>query len=158
MIGPLAGGQAAAVLHRKLAGNLVFRAGTAREAIVTQVLNYLYIGSDTDQAIAEIRCFDNSRRLLCRKHVVTGAMLDEAVGAAKDECLKNSAAIGELIGIDSAGIIRSLEAQYRSLAVTLKPHNVAEHCPQWFEQEPLRVESVKPLKARSRKSPQMLID
>jgi ATP-dependent 26S proteasome regulatory subunit len=160
-IGPLNGGQAAAVLERKLAGDLAFRSGTgeqARLAIVNQVISYLYGGSDTEQAIAEVRCFDNSRRLICRKHVVTGAMLDEAVSAAKDECLKASAQRGELLGLGAAEIIRSFDAQYRSLAVTLKPHNVAEHCPQWFQDEPLRVESVKPLLSRSRKAAPVLID
>ena len=70
----------------------------------------------------------------------------------------HGAARRELIGLDAAGIIRSLEAQYRSLALTLKPHNVAEHCPQWFQDEPVRVESVKPLMTRTRKAAPTLID
>jgi SpoVK/Ycf46/Vps4 family AAA+-type ATPase len=161
LIGTLSGGQADSVLRKKLAGDIPFRQGegdAARSAVINQVLAWLYGGSDAEQAIAEIRFIDASRRLLCRKHLVTGAMLDEAVSAAKDECLRTSAARGELVGLDAAGILRSLEAQYRSLALTLKPHNVAEHCPQWFQDEPVRVESVKPLVARTRKVAPTLID
>jgi len=73
-----------------------------------QVLAWLYGGSDAEQAVAEVRFMDASRRVLCRKHVVTGAMLDEAVSAAKDACLRASADRGELVGLDAAGIIRSL--------------------------------------------------
>jgi hypothetical protein len=161
LIGMLSGGQADSVLRRKLAGDIPFRRGSgdvACSAVINQVLAWVYGGSDVEQAIAEVRFIDASRRLLCRKHVVTGAMLDEAVSAAKDECLRASAARGELVGLDAAGIIRSLEAQYRGLALTLKPHNVAEHCPQWFQDEPVRVESVKPLITRACQTTSTLVD
>jgi DNA polymerase III delta prime subunit len=161
VIGTLTGGQADAVLRRKLAGDLPFRNGVgeaARSAIINQVLAWLYGGSDAEQAIAEVRFIDSSRRLLCRKHVVTGAMLDEAVSAAKDECLRASADRRELVGLEAGGIIRSLDAQYRSLALTLKAHNVAEHCPQFWQDEPVRVESVKPLITRARPALQSLIN
>ena len=93
VIGTLSGGQADSVLRKKLAGDIPFRNGTgetARGAAINQVLAWLYGGSDVEQAIAEIRFIDASRRLLCRKHVVTGSMLDEAVSAAKDECLRTA--------------------------------------------------------------------
>ena len=160
VIGTLSGGQADAVLRKKL-GDVPLRDGsgpTARDAVINQVLAWLYGGSEAEQAIAEVRFIDASRRLLCRKHVVTGAMLDEAVSAAKDECLRASAERGELLGVVAAGIIRSITAQLQSLAVTLRSHNVAEHCPQWFQDEPVRVESVKPLIARSRRATPTLID
>jgi hypothetical protein len=78
-------------------------------------------------------------------------MLEEAVSAATDECLKESAETGELLGIDAQGVIRSLEQQYHSLSGTLRAHNLPEYCPQWFADEPLRVEHVRPLVNRTRR-------
>jgi SpoVK/Ycf46/Vps4 family AAA+-type ATPase len=155
VLGTLTAAQAASVMETKLLSSMKFRGGDSPEVqkqdLVNQVLNYLYAGDEAVQGIAEIRFLDNNRRTLCRRHLVTGAMLEEAVSAATDDCLKESAEAGELVGIDAQGVIRSLESQYRSLAGTLRAHNLPEYCPQWFADEPLRVEHVRSLVNRNRR-------
>jgi hypothetical protein len=155
VLGTLTAVQAASVLKTKLLPSMKYR-GThppefLKQELINQVLNYVYMGYDAVQGIAEIRFLDNNRRTLCRRHLVTGAMLEEAVSAATDECLKESAETGDLLGIDAQGVIRSLESQFHSLSGTLRAHNLPEYCPQWFADEPLRVEHVRPLANRSRR-------
>ncbi len=155
VLGTLTAAQAASVLETKLGPSMKYRGAEAadqsRQQLVQQVLNFLFAGDDAAQGIAEVRFLDNNRRTLCRRHLVTGAMLEEAVSAATDDCLKESAEAGELVGIDAQGVIRSLESQFRSLAGTLRAHNLPEYCPQWFADEPLRVEHVRPLAGRTRR-------
>lgn len=155
ILGTLTAAQAASVLETKLLPTMKFRGGdspeTQKQELVNQVLNYLYAGDEVQQGIAEVRFLDNNRRVLCRRHLVTGAMLEEAVSAATDACLMESAETGELLGIDAQGVIHSLESQYRSLSGTLRAHNLPEYCPQWFADEPLRVEHIRPLVNRNRR-------
>lgn len=154
VLGSLTAGQAAAVLETKLTVTMAYRDGggeEARAALINQVLNFLYTGDDAEQGVAEVRLLDSNRRTLCRRHMVTGSMLEEAVSFAVDECLRQSQDAGRLLGIDAAGVIRSLQNQYISLANTLRPQNLPEHCPQWFAEEPLRVEHVRPLVSRNRR-------
>ncbi len=155
VLGTLTAAQAASVLETKLVPSMKYRgtdrADRLKQELINQVLNYLFAGDESVQGIAEIRFLDSNRRTLCRRHLVTGAMLEEAVSAATDDCLKESAEAGTLLGIDAQGVIRSLESQFRSLAATLRPHNLPEYCPQWFADEPLRVEHVRPLVARTRR-------
>ncbi len=155
VLGTLTAAQAASVLETKLLPGMKFRGSEspelAKQELVNQVLNYLFVGDEVTQGIAEIRFLDNNRRTLCRRHLVTGAMLEESISAATDDCLKESAEIGELVGIDAQGVIRSLESQFKSLSGTLRAHNLPEYCPQWFADEPLRVEHVRPLVNRARR-------
>jgi len=152
LFGTLSAGQAASVLDKKIPPGLPLRNGRgsttdedSRQAAINQVLTYLY-GNEPEQAIAEARMQDGQRRLICRRDLVTGAHLEEAVSRAIDECLRQSSQAGRLLGLDAQGVIRSLDAQYTSLATILRPHNLPEYLPQWFAGEPLRIESVRPLR------------
>ncbi len=154
--GSLSAGQAASVLDKKLDARLKFRDAdrfadveTARQVMINIVLSYLY-GNDPDQGIAEVRMQDGQRRTIRRSDLVTGAQLEEAVSRAIDECLRQSDAVDDLLGIDAESIVRALQAQYTSLATLFRPHNLPEHLPQWFAGEPLRVESVRPLRPARR--------
>ena len=161
ILGTLTAPGAASVLETKLLPGMKYRGNgspdSMKEDLINQVVNYLYAGDDAEQGVAEIRFLDNNRRLLCRRNLVTGAMLDEAVSQATDDCLKESSECGELLGIDAQGVIRSLETQYKSLAGTLRAHNLPEYCPQWFADEPLRVEHVRPLIHRARRPAAMSV-
>jgi hypothetical protein len=159
LFGTLTAPQAASVLAKKVPPDLPLRGGDrdperARAALLGQVLSYLY-GGDPEQGVAEVRLVSGERRTLCRRDLVTGAMLEQATSTAIDECFRHSAEAGELLGLDGDGILRSLQEQFATLAATLRPHNLREHCPEWFSEEMIRVEAVVPL-ARQRRRPRSL--
>jgi SpoVK/Ycf46/Vps4 family AAA+-type ATPase len=154
--GSLSAEQAASVLDKKFAADLPLRdtdrfarPEEARQAAIGAVLSFLY-GNDPDQAIAEVRMQNGERRTVRRADLVTPAQLEEAVSRAIDDALRQSDRAGRLLGVDADAVIRALDAQYRSLAGILRPHNLPEHMPRWFAGEPLRVESVRPLRAARR--------
>ncbi len=128
----------------------------ARQAVMTQVLSYLF-GNDPDQGVAEVRLVNAERRTLCRRDLVTPALLEQTVSTAIDECIRQSSEFGELLGVDGDGIIRALQAYFASLARTLRPHNLREHCPEWFTDEPIHVEGVRPLVRRNRTPRSLLV-
>lgn len=154
--GMLSASQAASVLAKKLPADLPLRSGDSasaaalRQATINRILSYLY-GDDPDQAIAEVQMRNSERRRLCRRDLVTPAGLEMAVSTAIDETLRESADAGELLGLDADGIVRALQAYFSNLANTLRPHNLREHCPDWFAEEPIHVESVRPLTRQSRR-------
>ncbi len=156
-LGSLSAGQARSVLEKKIHEGMPICGETERDDLIRRVIGFLF-GDDPDQGIAEVRLIDGNRRTLGRRDVVTGAMLEEAVSSAIDECLRESARIGKLIGLDGAAVIRSLQKQYTSLASTLRPHNLREHCPDWFSDESIRVESVRPLTQSTRRSRMFALD
>ncbi|HVS35718.1 MAG TPA: hypothetical protein VMS17_09050, partial [Gemmataceae bacterium] len=121
----------------------------ARPAVMNQVLAYLY-GNDPDQGLAEVRLVNAERRTLRRSDVITPALLEQAVSTAIDDCLRQSADAGELLGVDGEAIIRALHAQFVGLAAALRPQNLREHCPEWFAGETIHVEEVRPLMRRNR--------
>jgi len=157
IFGTLSAGQAVSVLEKKIPEDLPLRNGATCDEVVGQTISYLF-GEDPEQGIAEVRMVDGNRRILCRRDLVTGAMLEEAVSAATDESLRQSAAAGHLLGLDAAGVIRSLNKQFVSLAVILRPHNLREHCPDWFSDESMRVETVRPLATQSRRPRSLLVN
>jgi ATP-dependent 26S proteasome regulatory subunit len=154
--GMLSAGQAASVLAKKIPHDLPVRGGDpsgnagVRQRVQHQVLSYLY-GDDPDQGVAEVQLRNSERRRLCRRDLVTPAALEMAVSTAIDESLRQSAEAGELLGLDAEGIVRALQTYFANLASTLRPHNLREHCPDWFADEPISVESVRPLNRQSRR-------
>jgi hypothetical protein len=154
VFGTLTAPQATSVLAKKIPTDLPVPGrdpGQARAALLNQVLSYLY-GNDPDQGVVEVRLINGERRTLGRRDLVTGAMLEQATSTAIDDCLRHSAEAGELLGLDGDGILRSLQEQFAALAATLRPHNLREHCPEWFGEESIRVEAVVPL-LRQRRRP-----
>lgn len=156
-LGSLSAGQARSVLEKKIHGDMPICGEIERDDVIRQVIGFLF-GDEPDQGIAEVRLIDGNRRTLGRRDVVTGAMLEEAVSSAIDECLRESSRIGRLLGLDAVAVIRSLQKQYTSLASTLRPHNLREHCPDWFSDESIRVESVRPLTQSTRRSRMFALD
>lgn len=150
--GMLSARQAASVLAKKVPANLPVRGGNgdARQLAMNRVLNYLY-GDDPDQGVAEVQMRNSERRRLCRRDLVTPAALEMAVSTAIDESLRQSAEAGRLLGVDAEGIVRALQSYFSNLATTLRPHNLAEHCPDWFADEPIHIEHVRPLNQQSRR-------
>jgi len=161
--GTLTAAQAASVLDKKIPAGRPLRNvkdgsshEEARLATINQAIDYLY-GNQQDQGIAEVRMQDGERRILRRRDLVTGAQLEEAVSRATDECLLQSDQADELLGLDADAIIHALQSQYANLATLLRPHNLPEHCPDWFAGEPLRVESVRPLVHGARRPQSLLV-
>jgi len=148
--GMLTTGQAASVLAKKIPADLPVRGKTNRQAVITQVLSYLY-GNDPAQDLVEVRLVNGERRTLHRRDLVTPATLEMAVSSAIDHSIRESAEAGELLGLDAEGIIRALQGHYATLATTLRPHNLREHYPEWFTEDSLRVEDVRPLVRRTRR-------
>jgi SpoVK/Ycf46/Vps4 family AAA+-type ATPase len=152
LFGTLTAGQTTSVLEKKIPPGLPLHnaedyasAEDARRAAINRIVAYLH-GDEPEQGIAEVRMQDGQRRIVCRRELVTGAQLEEAVSKATDDCLRQSAQVGHLMGLDADAVIRSLESQYAGLASLMRPHNLPEYCPHWFAGEPLRVESVRPLR------------
>src|SRR5262249_42689225 len=122
----------------------------SRSAAIQQVLSYLY-GNDPEQGLVEVRLVNGERRTLQRRDLVTPATLETAVASAIDDCIRQSAEAGDLLGLDAAGIIRALHGHFNSLALSLRPHNLREHCPEWFTEEAIKIEDVRPLVRRTRR-------
>jgi hypothetical protein len=154
-LGTLNASQAHAVLEKKIHANMPLRGEERqdreqlRSAVLEQTVGYLF-GTEPQQAIAEVQFVNSERRMLERRDVVTASMLEDAVATAIDQCLRQSVHSRRLQGIDAAGIIRALERQYYSLALTLRAHNVREYVPEWFADESVHVTNVRPLVKRSR--------
>jgi hypothetical protein len=140
--------EALAVLQKKVPAKMPVHARRgqpdAREALFRQVLGYLY-GPEPRQAIAEVHLSSSQRRPLNRSDVVTPALLEEAVSYAVDRCLRRSSDAGRLLGLDSDDVVSFLHRHFANLARTLRPHNLAEHCPEWFARENLHVVNVVPM-------------
>jgi SpoVK/Ycf46/Vps4 family AAA+-type ATPase len=153
--GSLDAAGALSVLSKKVPDDMPLRGtdrnanGEARQALFHQVLSYLF-GDDPEQGVAEVRLVNADRRILRRRDLVTPAMIEQAISTAIDETIQQSADAGDLLGLDGAGIVRALHKQYQSLAGTLRPHNVREHCPEWFADQPVHVEGVVSLMRHSR--------
>jgi hypothetical protein len=71
--------------------------------------------------------------------------VEEAFSAGIDRSLAKSADAGSLLGLDVDDVIHFLHRHFVHLAKVLSPHNVAEHCPQWFENSSPHVTNVVPL-------------
>jgi hypothetical protein len=123
---------------------------------LSKVLGYLY-GPMPPQPLAEVQFVNSQRRTLMRMDVVTPAVLEEALSAAIDQCLMRSLEAGELLGIDADDIIGFLHRHFNGLAHMLRPHNVAEHCPEWFAENSVSVSNVVPLASRSRRPAGLLV-
>ena len=154
--GMLNAGQAASVLAKKIPHDMPLRDSNARDngegrrVVMDQVLSYLY-GDDPDQGLAEIHLRNGQRRRLCRRDLVTPAAIETAVSTAIDESLRQSAEAGTLLGLDGAGIVQALQSYFANLATTIRPHNLREYCPEWFAEEPIHVEDVRPLTRHARR-------
>jgi ATP-dependent 26S proteasome regulatory subunit len=126
-----------------------------RDALLQAVIGYLY-GPTPKQAIAEVRLGNSERRLLNRSDVVTPAVLEEAVSAAVDRCLRKSHRAGRLLGLDAADIVGFLHRHFVSLARTLRPHNMADHASDWYERDRSTVVDVVPLADDIKNSPHFM--
>ncbi len=124
----------------------------ARDRLFQKVLGYLY-GPNPKQALVEVQLANSQRRTLNRCEMVTPAVLEEAVSSAIDECLRKSHRAGRLLGLDADAVIGFLNRHYTGLAQTLRPHNMAEHCPEWFAEESPVIHNVVPLIRRNRRAP-----
>jgi SpoVK/Ycf46/Vps4 family AAA+-type ATPase len=151
--GPLRLAEARSVLATKVPEEMPIygsqNGSGGRSALINTVLGYLY-GPEPRQEIAEVHLVNSQRRKLHRRDLVTPAVLEEAVSSAVDRCLDRSEKAGELLGLDADDVVRFLARHFVNLARSLRPHNVADHCPDWFREEPEHVTNVVPLIQRSR--------
>jgi SpoVK/Ycf46/Vps4 family AAA+-type ATPase len=154
----LSAAQAAGVLARKISENLPLlhrecydTPADAWRGEINRIIAYLY-GEDPDQTIAEVRMVDSSRRPVHRRSLVTPALLEDALSAATDECLRDSRRARRLLGLDTGAVIAHLEAQFESIALSLRNYNIEEYLPTWFSDETVRVESVRAMPRRSKKA------
>lgn len=160
--GTLNAGQAHSVLDKKLPHDLPLRGAEGqspaerRMAAMSKVIGYLF-GNEPEQGVCEARLVNNERRTLCRRDLVTGAMIEQAVSTAIDEAIRQSAEADELLGVDGEAVVRSLQAQFATLATTLRPHNLREHCPEMFTEESIRIDEVRPLVRRARRPRALLM-
>jgi hypothetical protein len=88
---------------------------------------------------------------------VTPALLEEAVSAAIDRSLSRSARAGRLLGLDADDMVQFLDRYFSDLARTLRPHNIAEYCPEWFRDQSLHITNVVPLVQRRRNVASLLL-
>ena len=103
-----------------------------------------------------MRLGNSERRVLNRSDVVTPSVIEEAVSAGVDRCLRKSHKAGKLLGLDAVDVVGFLHRHFTNLARTLRPHNLAEHAADWYENDRLNVQDVVPLVDRHR-PPSMLM-
>jgi hypothetical protein len=155
IFGPLKGHEALSVLKTKVPADMPIcsqrEPSEARAALFQAVLGYLY-GPAPSQPLAEVQFTNSKRRTIQRGDVVTPAILEEAVSFGVDRCLRKSRRAGRLLGLAASDVVSFLDRHFINLAHTLRPHNVAEHCPEWFSREPLHVSNVLPLVDRHRRT------
>ncbi len=144
LFGPLRLAEAQGVLRTKLPHDLPLFGQYQADPFVSKVLAYLY-GPEPPQALAEVQFASGTRRKLNRGDVVTPAVLEEAISFGIDRALSKSTAVNELTGLDVDDVIHFLHRHFLHLARVLTPHNVAEHCPQWFEENSPHVTNVVPI-------------
>ncbi len=123
----------------------------ARMAAVQRILGYLY-GPEPKQAIAEVQFANSETRHLNRSDLVTPALLEEAVSMGIDQSLFKSRRAGRLVGMDVHDVLEFLHRHFAHMARTVRSHNVAEHCPEWFTDDSRFVNRVVPLLRRNRRS------
>jgi hypothetical protein len=154
VFGALKGHEALSVLKTKVPSDMPLSAvgdpAAVRERFFRSVVGYLY-GPDPAQPLAEVQFTNSKRRTLHRADVVTPAILEEAVSYGVERSLRRSRRAGRLLGLDSGDVVKFLDRHFVNLAHTLRVHNVAEHCPEWFAREPLHVSHVVPLVDRQRR-------
>jgi hypothetical protein len=145
------------VLARKIPPEQPLRGSANRETVIQQVAAYLY-GNDPDQGVAEVRMLNAERRMVNRRELVTGAVIEQALSAAIDDAVRQTAVAGALLGIDAEGIIAALQEQFVGLARSLRPHNLQEHVPDWFSSDgSIHVENVRPLIRSTRRPRSVLV-
>jgi hypothetical protein len=151
----LSADEAAGVLEVKIPASVPIahgdgQANGSRDALFAKVLGYLY-GPTPQQPVADVLFTSAEKRPLNRCDLVTPAMLEEAISAARDRCLMRSRQAGRLLGLSANDIVQFLHRQFGHLAQTLRPHNVAAHCPEWFAEQSLQIVNVVPLLRRARR-------
>ena len=126
------------------------------EDFTARVVTYLY-GPKPKQPIAEVQFANSQRRELNRSDLVTPAVLEEAISYGTDQALTKSGQMDALQGVDADDVIAFLDRHFLNLARLLSPQNIPEHCPQWFEDDPMHVVQIVPaLKTRRRTAASLL--
>jgi SpoVK/Ycf46/Vps4 family AAA+-type ATPase len=157
----LNGSAARAVLAKKIPSSMPIAGDLGsneerRTVCIDQVAAYLQ-GDEPPQELA-VAVMDNSeRRPINRRDLVTPAVLEEAVSWAIDRCLSKSVRQDKLLGLDARDVIEFLHRHYSNLARTLRVHNIAEYCPQWFDNEGPSVRHVEPSSNTQRRPASLLV-
>jgi ATP-dependent 26S proteasome regulatory subunit len=133
--------EAVSVLKSKV-GEIPIR-GDSRERLMQKVISYLF-GPEPKQAVAEVHLSNSERRFVNRCDLVTPAVLEEAISAGIDRCLRKSHRAGRLLGLDADDVISFLHRHFTTLARNMRSHNLSEYCPDWFAREPVHVTRVVP--------------
>jgi ATP-dependent 26S proteasome regulatory subunit len=115
----------------------------ARNALLQAVIHYLYADGE-DQVIADVVLRDSSRRPVCMRDLVTGAILESATSEAIDECLDRSTDAGRLLGLDRDAVLAGLGRQFAAVATSLRPANLRDYAPHLFAEADLEIVSVRP--------------
>ena len=112
------------------------------EKLAENVVDYLY-NSEDGQELAHVTFQGGKKRPLNRRDIITPSILEEAVSSAVDACMTKSRDAGRLQRVDAADMIVFLHNHFTHLAGILNPHNVPEHCPEWFAEDATPVVNVK---------------
>ncbi len=157
----LNGSAARAVLAKKIPASMPV-AGNAgsneerRAVCIDQISAYLQ-GDDPPQEVAVATMDNAERHSVNRRDLVTPAVEEEAISWAIDRCLSKSVREGDLLGLDARDVIEFLHRHYSNLARTLRVHNIAEYCPQWFDNEGPSVRHVEPSSNAQRRPASLLV-
>lgn len=121
-----------AVLSKKLKAHFPFalRNGHAqpelREALIDEVVATV-CSPNGDDAIVEVVLRDGVKIRKDRRHLLTGAVVEQAVSESIDRIAFQAAERGlEHVGLTSAMLIEALQRQVDNLADNITPHNAAD--------------------------------
>lgn len=115
--------------------------GGSRAQLISEVSDYLY-DTNGDGVLAHVRTANQEMIPIRRNDIVTGAVLEEAVSQAVDECLRKSVDANELLGIDAKDVIKSIADRQRGIVDSLRPHNLREYVSHLVSQEPHEISGV----------------
>lgn len=134
--------QAKTVLQKKIDRKLPCESGTAGDN-VNKILGYLF-GEKPDQTLAVAK-FGREERQIERRNLVTPAIIDEAVNAARKVALRKSVERNKQVGIEADIVSSSLHKHFTKMALNLKPHNLDEYLPSWFAGKAEKCSGVMPV-------------
>lgn len=111
------------------------------QKLASEVIKYLY-ENEEGQGLARVTLEGGKTRTLKRCHLVTPAILEEAVSFAVDQCLEKSREAGALQKVESGDVVQFLGTHFNHLSRMLTADNVPEYCPEWFAENSVPVMNV----------------
>lgn len=124
--GHLGPNEAESVLRKRIPETMPL-CDAKHDVFIGELLSYMY----DENGIVAVATTQNTRgeKPIRRGDFITGAIIDGAISAATDRCLRESSKRGKLIGLRSADVLHAIDTQVEGVVHSLRPNNMIEHVP-----------------------------